>query len=257
MKLNIKDIALLKSNPLEYYKKSYSHKPHLGDLPYDLNTNDPDKLKERLKACKEGLKEAEKELKDLQEFKDNVESVEQYNKEVQEDAKKQLGYINNTWQDVQKEAERFDDLSDEGWIYEWYSAMGEFMEEMSENPGFITNEIEEKYEALYGIEEYDPERYADEESGYPSPMYGAWGFEAYLEDREKLQNEIIGYMGDFNIEGNGKHGTEMQERMDKLPNDWEEKNNTINREIGKVETKVNDFKNHQQRIEEKLDNLKE
>ena len=46
-------------------------------------------------------------------------------------------------------------------------------------------------------------------------------------------------------------------RTDKLPNDWEEKNNTINREIGKAETKVNDFKNHQQKIEEKLNNLKE
>lgn len=58
--LNIKDIALLKSNPEEYYKKqmeqdikSYSGKPHLQKLPYDRRTNDPDKLKERMDKAKE------------------------------------------------------------------------------------------------------------------------------------------------------------------------------------------------------------
>ena len=52
---------------LEAIEKSYSHKPHLAGLPYDLNTNDPEKLKERLKACKRGLKEAKQDLKDMQE----------------------------------------------------------------------------------------------------------------------------------------------------------------------------------------------
>ena len=34
----------------EQKSKSYSHKPHLADLPYDHNTNDSDKLEERLDA---------------------------------------------------------------------------------------------------------------------------------------------------------------------------------------------------------------
>ena len=49
--LNIKELVLLKQYPEEYYEqeflKTYSHLPHLADLPYDRRTQDPDKLQER------------------------------------------------------------------------------------------------------------------------------------------------------------------------------------------------------------------
>ena len=71
--LNIKELALLKSNPQLYHRKyivdskSYSHKPHLGSLPHDRRTNDPDLLQERIDACDEKIKQTEKEIKEMEE----------------------------------------------------------------------------------------------------------------------------------------------------------------------------------------------
>ena len=45
--------------------------------------------------------------------------------------------------------------------------------------------------------------------------------------------------------------------MDKLPNGWEEQKRTINREIGKAETKVNDYKEHGKKIKEKIERNKD
>lgn len=55
--LKIEDLVLLKQFPEEYFKKhhqenkSYSHLPHLADLPYDRRTTDPNKLAERYNEC--------------------------------------------------------------------------------------------------------------------------------------------------------------------------------------------------------------
>lgn len=258
--LKIKDIVLLKQYPEEYFKKhynverkSYSHKPHLADLPYDLNTNDVDKLKERLDACNEGLKESQEELEQLQNLKKDIESVEQYKEFINEESEKQFGWVESTWYDVQKEAEEFDDTTEDGYIFDWYDSMEKFIDEIPNIEGFITDEIKDKYRALYGIEEDDPDRYADEESGYPSPMYGPWGFEAYLEDRETLQRYATNYLRNFSE--NGEYAKEMKARIDKLPADWEEQNKTINREIGKAETKVNDYKEQGRKIRDKMNKL--
>ena len=248
MKLNIKDIALLKSNPLEYYKKSYSHKPHLAGLPYDLNTNDPDKLKERLKACEDGLKEAEKELKDLQDFKDNVESVEQYNKEIQEKSEASLDKIKEWYEKVKNNPEYSEDIEE---FVE--SEMDSFIEDMESNTGFITQADVRKYDYMLHLLDYALPDYADENYGYPSRK----DFDRFAEDHDTLEYYVRQYLSDYNIHGDSDYAKEMQKRTDNLPNDWEEKSRTINREIGKAETKVNDFKNHQQKIEEKLDNPKE
>ena len=63
--LNIKDLALLKTNPQEYYRKSYSHKPHLQRLPYDRNSKNPLKISARYLACKELEEEIYKNLSTL------------------------------------------------------------------------------------------------------------------------------------------------------------------------------------------------
>lgn len=57
--LNINDIVLLKQDTGKYLEgffeayeeKSYSHLPHLADLPYDRRTTDPNKLAERYNEC--------------------------------------------------------------------------------------------------------------------------------------------------------------------------------------------------------------
>lgn len=70
-RLNIKELALLKTNPEKYYKKyvdkSYSHKPHLQELPHDRRTNDPELLQERIDACDEKIRETETKIKEMEE----------------------------------------------------------------------------------------------------------------------------------------------------------------------------------------------
>lgn len=83
--LSIKDLALLKSNPLEYFKKqsketkSYSHKPHLASLPYDHSRGRTlEQLTERYNAINVRVKKLaterdkliDKHRKDLSDYKD-------------------------------------------------------------------------------------------------------------------------------------------------------------------------------------------
>ena len=100
--LNIKKLTLLKGNPDEYYKqypdekpqirlsidktisedsKSYSHKPHLGRLPHDRRTNDPDKLKERAEACKKEESKLEEKIRKIDEELKGMQSTETYDPE--------------------------------------------------------------------------------------------------------------------------------------------------------------------------------
>ena len=48
-------------------EKSYSHKPHLQELPHDRRTNDPELLQERIDACDEKIKETEEKIKEMEE----------------------------------------------------------------------------------------------------------------------------------------------------------------------------------------------
>ena len=48
-------------------KKTYSHKPHLQDLPYDLRVQDPELLQERIDACDEKIRESETKIQEITE----------------------------------------------------------------------------------------------------------------------------------------------------------------------------------------------
>ena len=52
--------------------KSYSHKPHLAKLPYDLTSNNPKELDERLTAIQDNIDDNEKLLESLKSTKDNL-----------------------------------------------------------------------------------------------------------------------------------------------------------------------------------------
>lgn len=97
--LKIKDLALLKSQPIEYYRreykwdektpvnislnKSYSHKPALQNLPYDRNSKNPDKMCARYLACKELEEYTLKNLSTLKDF-ELRESLDVLRKEKEE-----------------------------------------------------------------------------------------------------------------------------------------------------------------------------
>ena len=132
--------------------------------------------------------------------------------------------------------------------------MEDFINDMKNNEGFITKTDVNIHNTLVEELDYAIPGYADDESGYPS-----WGrlhgFENFVEDHDRLERHIREYLNDFNIDGNSDYAKEMNARLDKLPADWEAQSKTINREIGKAETKVNDYKEHGRKIRDKMNKL--
>ena len=66
-------------------EKSYSHKPHLADLPHDRRTNDPELLQERLDAIDDALKDNKNKLdaeyEVQKECNDKIKELDDKNKE--------------------------------------------------------------------------------------------------------------------------------------------------------------------------------
>lgn len=120
---------------LEAIEKSYSHKPHLGALPHDLHTNDPEKLKERLDACKSELKKEKEKLKELRENNEmmdrninDIDDTEQALHDEQEKLKDKNKQISDT---VDKVYDHFEDVTmmteEDGWeIKKQYDIVNDF-----------------------------------------------------------------------------------------------------------------------------------
>lgn len=62
-------------------RKSYFHKPHLGSLPHDRRTNDPEKLQERIDEIDRRVKDNNKKINELKEENDEFKKI---NKKVDE-----------------------------------------------------------------------------------------------------------------------------------------------------------------------------
>lgn len=122
--LKIKDLVLLKTNPQEYYRKhledskSYSHKPHLGSLPHDRRTNDPEKLQERIDAIDERLKDTDSNIKDVEHeldylIGDKKKEYEQNIKEAEDEVNSKNEEISNLSEDYISKLTDSIDLWDE------------------------------------------------------------------------------------------------------------------------------------------------
>ena len=87
MELNIKDIALLKTNSKAYYRKylkeskSYSHKPYLADLPYDRRSTNPEELQERIDEIDKRVDENKEKIELATREKDRFASLIEQQKE--------------------------------------------------------------------------------------------------------------------------------------------------------------------------------
>lgn len=114
--LNIRDIALLKSNPKKYYdEKSYSHKPHLGSLPHDRRATDPELLQERMDACDERIKENNEKIKDFNKEKEallsSTEELEKANEKLAKENEKLTEQNKKDYEEFQKSIdEGFDEF---------------------------------------------------------------------------------------------------------------------------------------------------
>lgn len=79
--------------------KSYGHKPHLASLPYDHNTNDPDKLQERLDVLGDRISETEELI-----------GTEAW---IQEDRQKEIDRLTKENDDLQKKLDAIDEYNEE------------------------------------------------------------------------------------------------------------------------------------------------
>ena len=125
LKLTIQEIADLKEGriTLDQIFKSYHGKPHLEGLPYDLRTNDPKKLKERLKANNKLLREAQSEYKDAQEMDEmmtaNIKEIEDNEKILKGEIKEMEEQNAQISETMSKVYDHFEDVTmmteDDGW----------------------------------------------------------------------------------------------------------------------------------------------
>lgn len=127
LKLNIRDIVDLKEGNKTidefYLEKTYSHLPHLGSLPYDRRSNDPDELQERLDAIDERLeeeyttinklkKEIKQNKKDLKEATSKKEQAQKQYIEKEKTAEENKERYEKTQQRLKKDGEKALDLKE-------------------------------------------------------------------------------------------------------------------------------------------------
>lgn len=284
---------------IDDYYKSYSHKPHLGELPYDLNTNNPDELKERLDACKDGLKEAEKELKDKEkESKDlgnrideNEQSINELKKE-NEELQSNVDHINET---MSKVYEHFDRVSEDAKkdaedLKEWeYLLDSEYLDYGGEK-GPVQEGLKHFYEDIVPKGYLGPEdvKFVNELADKIDelPIYD----DGYSDGHDRFMGDITGWSDDmkyyaekYNINGDNDNTRELNRREEGMSDKWYEITNRdekkiksnnakidglekdneklhsqkvdVDKDVRKLNTKVNDFSEHQGAIEEKLDSV--
>lgn len=279
-------------------EKSYSHKPHLQNLPYDLNTNDPKKLKERLKACNRELRDAQSELKNnkemgamiednIKEYEDTINNLKETNKELIKENKEvfaKVEEINNHFEDVSILSE------DDGWkIKKQYDKVKETSDaDFSDIEDNMIEFIDEV--SLLG---YLPDTYPKDDRIYPT---------RYIDDKlnpmidrlkqvdspeaQKLASQMEDYRDKYNVGADTPLSRELDEissgisdiydvEVNRNNQEIEKHNQTIENIDGKLngedglydrqklvnhnirtgETKVNDLKEHKEKIKEKIDKV--
>lgn len=299
---------------IDNYNKSYSHKPHLQDLPYDLTEKDPKKLKQRLRENNKRLREAKEELKDAQEMDEmmeqNIKEIEENEKLFQEDIQKMEEQNAQIKETIGKVYDHFEEVTmmteEDGWNIK------KSFDEITSNEVWSSQEDNETIDNLVK----DMETFINETSlqGYISPQevrqiqfmrseledltqttfaddlfddYGTTGFDS--RDVERLHDDIFSltrkldnYCEKYDI----SKDTPLRRQLDKIESDgnlsdkWymveqrnnneiKKINNTIEkenerkegiienqkenrREMGKIQTRINDHEKHKVKIEDKI-----
>lgn len=174
LRLNIEELVLLKSKPVEYIEevliKSYSHNPYLAQMPYDRNTRNPYKMCARWMALDEYEDDLKKTIADLNQefdesmnlFKDSKDELEELESErtyiegeLEKDSREEARFEGNRidWEgDLKTEKEKLMDGAMEHSLMDlevvgYDPVLEEFVDE-----GFTEEELWENYE-------YDDEGY--------------------------------------------------------------------------------------------------
>ena len=111
-KMNIEELVLLKSKPVDYIEdlllKSYSHKPYLAQMPYDRNTRNPYKMCARYMALDEYEDDLKKTIEDLNQEFDEAMNLFKDSKDELEELESERTYIEGELEKASKEEARFE-----------------------------------------------------------------------------------------------------------------------------------------------------
>lgn len=151
---------------IDDYCKSYSHKPHLGSLPHDRRTSDPELLQERIDAIDERVADNDKEIR----------KIEEKIKELTNDSAINQQNIKEAQDEIDEKTQEIEDYKDK---YE--ETMGDALETWDEFRDQLTSG-----DMLLGPSYEDMPEEIDEDE---------WDFEEYEED---YNDEIYATSEDLN-----------------------------------------------------------
>ena len=208
-------------------RKSYSHKPHLGSLPHDRRTNDPELLQERIDEIDRRVEKIDKDIQDLMgetnkliEEKNELEDITKREQEIHDLANQSHDAANkflNEW----KEKSIPDRKNIRDGFKEIHDMWGDIMENQPMNTiqGY---DIEENFNKLFGKDEYFNTGLltSDEQAEYIKladeidrqlvwwdhenyPYKGGDEFEAYGDDIRGFADQIRTYASDYELYDKG------------------------------------------------------
>lgn len=107
-KLSITEYVKRYGSPNETINKSYSHKPHLAELPHDRRTNDPELLQERIDAIDEKIDELNSEKNKKERKLSSLNYYLEKNKEQQKKIEKDIHFNDTLIDRYSKEIEKLE-----------------------------------------------------------------------------------------------------------------------------------------------------
>lgn len=265
--------------------KSYSHKPHLQDLPHDLRSTNPEELQERIDAIDERV---EKEKEFLQEkydanikLNDEIRKLGDINKELEEKNKK-----------LKTENKRYEKFGKE---------LFNHFEKVSRNSQKDANEISNDYENLKKNTDADFSEIDSEINNFVNNIskegYLPWNYEdektkplqsvIYINDRfnpmieniksintpeaNQLATKLEKYKDNYNPRGNNNNTKELEKIENKESDTWyisqganntkirsnnktiEQNNKEINEKLNEIKSNAKDIKYSESRLEDYKD----
>lgn len=237
MKLTIKEIALIKQDPLKYIEKeltkSYSHKPHLASLPHDRRTNDLDKLQERLDEINRRVKEVDESIdKDKKELETLTKRLRNRKIERQNNTKKIKHNEESFDEEIQEDYNRWKEFK-EGYDKGFYTQSW-WSENFTEYVHNTINKLDERIENIKNVK-YDTIT-EKEKKDLISLWEDEWDFMKEVYDNDDETEHI------YTDYGHIFQNPAMTLRD--VP-ELKEQNNELTKEINNIENSIQELENNQ------------
>lgn len=271
---------------IQAISKSYSHKPHLQDLPYDLRSTNPDELQERIDAIDERLKKEEEELQEKYDsnlkLNDEIRNLGDENEKLKNENRKIKGennkysIINKKWnahfdkvkknqikdaKNIKEDYEKLKKASDDTDFSDLDFEMDTLVNKLSKYPYLPVYYADEKTKPLQGVN-YIEERL--------NPMINTIQ-KMNTPESKQVATKLEDYRDKYNMNGDTPYTKEYEKLESQESDTWyitysanKTKINKNNKQIVQnsnlIDKKVNELKNNSKDIklaESRVEDYKE